>query len=311
MSATETKLNTPPTEEGKSEETARREKIAEMLANPSPENEGSLTSPEDRDPTKRWRPSRDSSLNDEETKAAKSDLLDTGFVKKYSMTERSYADPVLSAQVMGLISFVPANGAKANKNGIFGFAKLRGNYSSVFEADQRSEKLIRDHDSYNQISMCYVGRPFPLTENRKFSDEVREVDINKETAESMGEAIKRQQKKDAREMTEIKDREALLKEDVKKKAGDDPYEEYITMRVKRAQLVWTYQEHKTKMAEVKELIINTRKKISEMNEEHPEYDGQYFEKYKQARVEAGLDETTEETSQNFMKYLVEDIKLDF
>jgi hypothetical protein len=305
MSATETKQSsTSPTEDSK-------QRIAEMLAKPSPANEGSLTTPEDRDQTKRWRPSRDASLNDEETKSAKADLLNTEFVKKYSRSERSYADPVLPAQVMGLISFVPASGAKANKNGIFGFAKLRGNYSSVFEADQRSEKLIRDHDSYNQISMCYVGRPFPLTENRKFSDDVREIDINKEAAESMGEAIKRQQKKDAREMTEIKDREALLKEDVKKKPGDDPYEEYITMRVKRAQLVWTYEEHKKKMAEVKELIINTRKRISDMNEENPEYDGQYFEKYKKARLEAGLDETTEETNQNFMKYLVEDIKLDF
>ena len=307
MSATETKNSQTPSDD----EAARKKKIAEMLAAPSPENEGSLTAPEDRDQTKRWRPSRDSSLNDEETKAAKADLLDTEFVKKYSRSERSYADPVLPSQVMGLISFVPASGAKANKNGIFGFAKLRGNYSSVVEADERSELLIRNHDSYNQISMCYVGRPFPLTENRKFSEDVREVDINKEAAESMGEAIKRQQKKDAREMQEIKDRETLLKEDVKKKPGDDPYEEYITMRVKRAQLVWTYEEHKKKMAEVKELIIQTRKKIADMNEEHPEYDGQYFEKYKQARIEAGLKETTEETSQNFMKYLVEDIELDF
>ena len=76
--------------------------------------------------------------------------------------------------------------------------------------------------------------------------------------------IKRQQKKDAREMQEIKDREKLLKEDVKKKPGDDPFEEYITMRVKRAQLVWTYEEHKKKIAEVKELIIKTREKIADM-----------------------------------------------
>jgi hypothetical protein len=302
MSATETKNEDNGTS---------REELAAMLAAPPPENEGSLTAPEDRDRTKRWRPSMADSLNDEETKAAKADLLNTSFIKKYSQTERSYADPILPSQVLGLISFVPAKGARANKNGIFGFAKLRGNYSSVFEADKRSEDLIRNHDSYNQISMCYVGRPFPITENRKFSQDVKEVDINKEAAESMGEAIKRQQKKDAREMQEIKDREKLLKEDVKKKPGDDPFEEYITMRVKRAQLVWTYQEHKKKIAEVKELIIKTREKIADMNEEYPEFDEKYFDKYKQARIDAGLKETTEETSQNFMKYLVEDVKLDF
>ena len=44
---------------------------------------------------------------------------------------------------------------------------------------------------------------------------------------------------------------------VKKKPGDDPYEEYITARVKQAQLIWTYKEHQKKMAEIKELIIKT------------------------------------------------------
>ena len=181
----------------------------------------------------------------------------------------------------------------------------------MFEADQRSEMLIKNHDSYNQISTCYVGRPFPLTESRKFSEDVKEIDIRKEAAESMGEAIKRQRKKDDREMQEIKDREKLLKEDVKKKPGDDPYEDYITMRVKRAQLVWTYQEHKKKIEEVRNLIIKTREQIEEMDKEHPDYNDSYFEKYRQARLQAGLKETTEESADNFMKYLVEDVDLDF
>jgi hypothetical protein len=250
-------------------------------------------------------------LTEEELEHAKKDLVDKNFIKKYSQAERSYADPVLPAQTLGLISFVPAKGATPNRNGVYGFAKLRGNYSNMFEADQRSEMLIKNHDSYNQISTCYVGRPFPLTESRKFSEDVKEIDIRKEAAESMGEAIKRQRKKDDREMQEIKDREKLLKEDVKKKPGDDPYEEYITMRVKRAQLVWTYQEHKKKMEEVRDLIIKTREKIKEMDEEHPDYNDSYFEKYRQARLQPGLKETTEESADNFMKYLVEDIDLDF
>ena len=48
-----------------------------------------------------------------------------------------------------------------------------------------------------------------------------------------------------------------------------------------------------------------------MDEEHPDYNDTYFEKYRQARVDAGLEETTEESSQNFMKYLVQDVELDF
>lgn len=289
---------------------SQTQNLSQMLENEAPQ-ESSLTAPADRDPTKRWRPTMAAPLTEEELEHAKKDLVDKNFIKKYSQAERSYADPVLPAQTLGLISFVPAKGATPNRNGVYGFAKLRGNYSNMFEADQRAEMLIKNHDSYNQISTCYVGRPFPLTECRKFSEDVKEIDIRKEAAESMGEAIKRQRKKDDREMQEIKDREKLLKEDVKKKPGDDPYEEYITMRVKRAQLVWTYQEHKKKIEEVRDLIIKTREKIKKMDEEHPDYNDSYFEKYRQARLQAGLKETTEESADNFMKYLVEDIDLDF
>ncbi len=289
---------------------SQTQNLSQMLENEAPQ-ESSLTAPVDRDPTKRWRPTMAAPLTEEELEHAKKDLVDKKFIKQYSQAERSYADPVLPAQTLGLISFVPAKGATPNRNGVYGFAKLRGNYSNMFEADQRSEMLIKNHDSYNQISTCYVGRPFPLTESRKFSEDVKEIDIRKEAAESMGEAIKRQRKKDDREMQEIKDREKLLKEDVKKKPGDDPYEEYITMRVKRAQLVWTYQEHKKKIEEVRDLIIKTREKIEEMDEEHPDYNDSYFEKYRQARLQAGLKETTEESADNFMKYLVEDVDLAF
>ena len=288
-----------------------KEDLRKLLKSESPDNEGSLTAPSDRDQTKRWRPTMAAPLTDTEMKDAAVDLINTSYVTNYTRAERSYADPVLPNQLLGLISFTPAKDAKPNKNGIYGFCKLRGNYATLMDADNRAEFLVRNHDSYNQINTCYVGRPFPLTESRKFSDDIMEVDLNKEAAESMSSAIKRQQKKDAREMKEIQDREKLLKEDVKKRPGDDPFEDYITTRVKRAQLVWNYKEHQKKMLEVKDLIIKCREKIVVMDEEHPDFDGKYFDKYRNARIDAGLDETTEQTEQNFMKYLVKDVDLDF
>jgi hypothetical protein len=273
--------------------------------------ESSLTAPDDRDHSKRWKsqPS-ESPLSTEETDAAIQELSNKDAI--FRKVERSYADPAMREQVLGLISFLPAKGATPNKNGIYGFAKLRGNYPTLSETDARSEFLIRNHDSYNQIMTCYVGRPFPITSSRKFSEDVREVDIRKEAAETMGEAIKRQTRKDEREIKEIKERERLLREDVKK-TKEDPYDVYITSRVKKAQLVWTYNEHQKKMAEVKELIINTRVDIAKLDEEYPEFKNTYLEKYTQARVDAGLKESTEESHNNFMKYLAEDIEdgLDF
>ena len=146
------------------QEQDRRERIQAMLDGEAP-NEGSLTAPADRDRTKRWRPSMAAPLTDEELKCAQEDLVDKQYIKKYSQAERSYADPVLPAQLLGLISFVPAKGATANKNGVYGFAKLRGNYSTMFEADKRAEMLIRDHDSYNQN--FHVLRRSALSNHRK------------------------------------------------------------------------------------------------------------------------------------------------
>lgn len=274
-------------------------------------DESSLTTPEDRDKSKRWKAQvSEPALSREETEAAIQDLSNKDAI--FRRVERSYADPQMREQVLGLISFLPAKGARPNKNGVFGFAKLRGNYPTLAEADERSEFLIRNHDSYNQIMTCYVGRPFPITSSRKFSEDVREIDIRKEAAETMGEAIKRQTRKDEREVKEIKERERLLREDVSK-TKEDPYEVYITSRVKKAQLVWTYNEHVKKMAEVKDLIIKTRKDIAKLDEEYPDFKNTYLDKYRKARLDAGLKETTDESANNFMKYLAEDIEeeLDF
>ena len=46
-----------------------------------------------------------------------------------------------------------------------------------------------------------------------------------------------------------------------------------------------------------------------MNSEHPEFNDKYYDKYKEARTHAGLKETTEDSENNFMKYLVEDAVL--
>jgi len=91
----------------------------------------------------------------------------------------------------------------------------------------------------------------------------------------------------------------------------DPYDEYITQRVKKAQLVFTYLEHQKKMAEVKEIIIKTRNIITEMDEKHPTFNESYYEKYMQARKDAGITEDIKEAQDNFIKFLVEDVDLGF
>ena len=282
------------------------------------EKESSLTSPSDRDLKNKWRPEQEiPPLTLQETKEAMKVLNNTDFVKKFPSVDRTYADPPIALQNIALLSFIPAKGATPNENGVFGFAKVRGTYATDVEANQRAEFLIRNVDSYHQLYHLYVGRPFPITSSSKYSAETAEVDIRKETTKVISENIKEEKNKEQKTIKEMKEREeAMLAESDKARKDDgksdpdiDPYEEYITLSVKKAQLSWTFLEHLKKLKEVREIILKTRKNLSTMDEDYPEFKDKYFEKYMEARRKSGLDEKVRDIQDNFMKYMVEDVSI--
>jgi len=273
--------------------------------------ESSLTAPEDRDIENKWRPEQSiPPLTNEETSEAMKELNITSFVDRFPKVDRTFADPPVNMQNYGLFSFIPAKGSSPNDNGVYGYAKIRGSYQSELEASQRAEYLIRNVDSYHKIYHTYVGRPFPLTESSEYSADVSEVDIKKDMAKNISHSIKDKKEEELKEIREIQQREKNLIEESKREEVD-PYDEYITQRVKKAQLVFTYLEHQKKMAEVKEIIIKTRNVITEMDEKHPTFNESYYEKYMQARKDAGITEDIKEAQDNFIKFLVEDVDLGF
>ena len=273
--------------------------------------ESSLTTPDDRDRENRWKPDQFvEPLSVEETKEAVQELNNNTFTSKFSRVDRTYADPAIPLQNIALFSFMPAKGSTPNANGVFGFAKIRGAYSTEMEANQRAEHIIRNVDSYNQIFHTYVGRPFPITLDSKYSAETEDIDIRKEMAKTISGNIKDKKEDDYKTIQEIKQKEEELLADSKKET-EDPYDEYITQRVKCAQLSFTYLEHQKKMAEIKIIITKTRDRIKEMDIEYPEFKESYYQKYMDAREKAGINESKEDTQANFIKYLVADAPLDF
>ena len=277
---------------------------------PEWERENTLTTPADRDPTKTFRGDQSSpALTEDQVNMAIKALDNTSFVDKFPKIERRYADPVIQLQQIGLISWVPAKGAKPNEQGVYGFAKLRGNFGTELEASEKAESLIRNVDSYHQIYHTYVGRPFPLTNNPKYVSDTTEVDIRKGTTESISNNIKNKKDEEQRITDEIKDREEMLLKDTTKKEADDPYELYTTLRVKKAQISWTYLETKKKLDEMKDIIIKTRGEIDELDAKSDDYKKTYYEKYMEARRQSGLSDKQHED--NFIKFMVEDADLGF
>ena len=290
--------------------------MASQQQHPEWEKEHSLTSPSDRDLNNKWRPDQGTPiLTNEETEQAMKVLNNTDFIKKFPAVDRTYSDPPIHMQNIALISFTPAKGATPNESGVFGFAKIRGTYATAVEAEERAEFLIRNVDSYHQLYHLYVGRPFPITSSSKYSAETSEIDIRKETTKVISENIKEEKNKEQKTVKEMKEREeAMLAESEKARKDDgttdpdvDPYENYITLSVKKAQLSWTFLEHLKKLKEVREIILKTRQNLSNMDEDYPEFKHKYFEKYMDARKKSGLDEKVRDVQDNFMKYMVEDV----
>uniref|UniRef100_A0A6C0KCR4 Uncharacterized protein n=1 Tax=viral metagenome TaxID=1070528 RepID=A0A6C0KCR4_9ZZZZ len=270
--------------------------------------QNSLTAPADRVPN----PEKISynlgvSLTEADVKTAMSELNVNTFVNRFPKVEKFYADPLINGQIYSLVSFLPSKGATPDKDGVFGMLKVRGTFATEDEAMLRAEYLVRNVDSYHSIYHTYVGRPFPLAATGKYISETVEIDIKKKVTEETSAQIR--QKRDAERQTikDIEEKEKELLEDVAKKPEEiDPIDTYTEMRVKKAQLSWTYLETLKKMNEMRENIIKTRKELVRMDVENPECRGEYLTRYKDARKKSGLPETDE----SFMKYLGDDLEAD-
>lgn len=268
--------------------------------------ENSLTAPSDRTEKKIETLVNAPALTEEEAKDAIKILNNKSYIGNFPTIERRYADPEVPLQKIGLISFVPAKGATPNEKGVYGFAKLRGNFATETEADEKAEHIIRNVDSYHQIYHAYVGRPFPLTTSSDYSGDTRRIDLTKEMTVAISDDVKRKREKEQKEIQEIKDRETELLEDVKKDE-ENIQDRYTTLRVKKAQLTWTYSEYSKKLKQMVGLIAKARREIEILEEKDESLLETYMKKYMDARKSAGL--PVDRADDSFMKYLVEDLLL--
>lgn len=220
--------------------------------------------------------------------------------------DKYYADPNQFGQNIALVSFIPSSGAKPDKDNIYGMMKVRGVYATEEEANERAEFIIRNIDSYHEIFHCKVGRPFPITDSNEFANTVKSIDIRKKTTELISEDILNKKRQEKEEMMDIQQREKnLLEESKKAQEGQkmDVYDEYITMNIKRAQLLWTYKETQDKLKQMKESYLSSVQRIKELDLEYPEYKDQYKEKYMEARRQAGIPDE----KNSFVEFLALDI----
>jgi len=279
----------------------------------------SLTAPHDRQCMTSSVASSDTTpLTNEQLGKASQELIDTKGLS-YPKIERYYRDPLYSSQVYCLHSFVPSLGSKPDEHGIYGFMKCRGTFFTLEEANHRAEYIIRNMDSYHKILTNHCGQPFPLCSNsEEYAHELENVDLKEEVTKTMNEEVKQQRRKEKQEIKEIKEREKKILERNRKIENkeevedDDPLDIYITKRVKMANQIWTYHSTMKKIDELKNNIRKVSQEIKDIDSNDSSFKQEYFNKYMEARRASGLDKSTNGSNEdNFIKYMCEDIDLDF
>lgn len=252
-------------------------------------------------------------LSSEQAKEAKHELLKNNLL--FPRSVKAIHDPVILGQEYGLISFTPAKDAQPNENGIYGVFKLRGNFGTLEESQSYAEKLIRNHDSYNEIHTVRVGQVIPLTKKSELVEETDVIDLNKQVETIVSTDVKEKRQKERAEMKTIQDREQqLLKENKEILEGEykqDPLDQYIMLRVKKAQLMWTLVETRRRLTEeVIPAIKKTKTDIKDMDQEYPEFDKQYYQRYVDARASVGIKDQDKLNYSYFMQYLLDENDVD-
>jgi gas vesicle protein len=167
----------------------------------------------------------------------------------------------------------------------------------------KRQDIIKNHDSYHKIYTVYTGAPFPVTLSSKFSEEINEVELHKNISEEISHDVKQKREAEKKEIEVIQQRAKNLQEDTVNESIDD-LENYTTLRNKKAQLIWHYLEIQKKLLETRGLIQKVFKQVYQEDILHPEFTDQFYNKFIEARVKAGIKDENLEGS--FMAYLVED-----
>jgi hypothetical protein len=198
-----------------------------------------------------------------------------------------------------LISFVPCADAIPNKDGIYGFCKVRGTFANIHEADQRAIELIQKVDSVHKILTVKNGSPFPIINPKnstKFSESVTKVDVKACAKDEISRFVKMSSEEDKKVMEELKEREKQLREDVARSPEENEcsiLDKYIFARKKVSDNLFVFVEHRRKLQDMKKIIQKAQEEADEIEKSNPEVLDEYKEKYALAEKQAGIDKSND------------------
>jgi len=230
-------------------------------------------------------------LTKDQVKTASKILLKKNYVKlEFPRVNKLRRDPRLDRQEIFLFTFIPSAQASADKDGVFGCIKMRGNFPSVEEADEYAEKLLVN-DSYNEILYGRVGVEMPLSLDPNYCENTKEIDIRARQDAIARSFLKKKRDEENKEKEEIMDRQKALLEDTKetKEKTYDDLEFYTTLKTKYANVRYMLDEHDKKKVELETIRDKSRAEIVALDKSYPDYSKSYKKKYEDACKASGID----------------------
>lgn len=214
-------------------------------------------------------------LTKQELKAAKEELVTDGAIKhqssndeKFQRIQRLYQDKPISGQSIGLFSFVASPGATPDKNGIYGFCKIRGVFPDSVTAGQYAQQLVID-DSAHFIHRVHVGLPFPCVkedECRFFNPRNCDlVNYNETLQSAMNRAEHHKNMKEAAIKSDMeRRRESILNSSKQEVIERDPFDAYLCQLSKLDSIKSSFHGSRRDMEQYKEMFFETTERIGEI-----------------------------------------------
>lgn len=201
---------------------------------------------------------------------------------EYPKIVRSQTDIPLANQSFGLVSWMLFPEPKKLKSGkpVYGFIKIRGNYTDVDLCKNRAADIIRVQDSRNKINILPVGSWLPITDDDGVTREVVNVNTDEDGLAPIREAAaKESEKEQARIMREVRERAEEVKHG--KDYNDDlEHIDYYTMkRVTWMRLLERRQILQKEMDSIGDKLLDTRKLLFKLEQSHPNYTTGWIDHY--------------------------------
>jgi hypothetical protein len=228
-------------------------------------------------------------LEGNEAKLAVSNLIvEVKSDQTYTKVIRSQTDIPVAQQQCGLISWMLFEEPKKLKSGkpVYGFMKLRGNWSDADMAKNRAADIIRTQDSKNKINLIPIGSWVPITDDDSVSRETINVNTDDDPSGLSGmkeNAAKELEKEQDRIKREIRERAEEVKNSKDYNDDQDHIDFYTMKRVTWMRLAEERNRLTKQIESVEQKINTTRKVCYGLEQKHPEYKQDWIDNYNKER----------------------------